>query len=169
MLKKHVIGIFIDLSKAFDTIDHNILLHKLYNYGIRGIPHSFIRSYLSNRLQCVKIDDEKSDKLPVRYGVPQGTVLGPLLFSLYINDLKNVVNMTDTEIILYADDTNIFIACDSLHKANQISNEVLSHVLEYMHANRLHINLDKYCFMCFSLLLIRTPGTPLLKKQELTF
>ena len=97
----------------------------------------------------MKIDDEKSDKLPVRYGVPQGSVLGPLLFLLYINDLKNVVNITDTEIILYADDTNIFIACDSLHKANQISNEVLSHIQKHMHANLLHINLDKCCFMYF--------------------
>ena len=74
-LKKHVIGIFIDLSKVFDTINHNTLLHKLYNYGIRGITHNLIQSYLSNRFQCVKIDDVKSEQLGVQYGVPQGSVL----------------------------------------------------------------------------------------------
>ena len=84
MLKKHVIGIFRYLSKAFDTIDHKILLHKLYNYGIRGIALNLIESYLSNRFQSVKIDDEKSDKLQVRYGVPQGSVLGPLVVYITI-------------------------------------------------------------------------------------
>ena len=74
-LKKHVIGIFIDLSKVFNMINHNTLLQKLYNYGIRGITHNLIRSYLSNRFQCVKIDDVKSEKLGVQYGVPQGSVL----------------------------------------------------------------------------------------------
>ena len=172
MLKKHVIGIVIDLSKAFDTIDHKILLHKLYNYGIRGIAHNLIESYLSNRFQSVKIDDEKSDKLQVRYGVPQGSVLGPLLFLLHINDLKNLVNTNGTKIILDADDANIFIACNSLHEANQLSNEVLSHVQEYMYSNLLHINLDKCCFMYFPPTLKHLKGTgvcPSNKSQELVF
>ena len=172
MLKKLVIGIFIDPSKAFDIIDHKILLHKLYNYGIRGIAHNLIESYLSNRFQSVKIDDEKSDKLSVRYGVPQGSVHGPLLFLLYINDLKNLVNTNGTKMILYADDTNIFIACDSLHEANQLSNEVLSHVQEYMYSNLLHINLDKCCFMYFPPTLKHLKGTgvcPSNKSQELVF
>ena len=148
-LKKHVIGIFIDLSKAFDTINHNTLLHKLYNYGIRRITHNLIRSYLSNRFQCVKIDDTKSEQLSVQYGVPQGSIRGPLLFLSYINDLKNVVKIEGTEIILYSDDTNIFIACNTLSKANQVSNEILSCVQEYMYSNLLHINLDKSSFMYF--------------------
>ena len=111
------------------------------------ILNNLIESYLSNRFQSVKIDDEKSDKLPVQYAVSQGNVLGSLLFLLYINDLKNLVIAKGTQIILYADDTHIFIACDSLHQANQLSNEVLLHVKEYMYSNLLHINLDKCCFI----------------------
>ena len=78
--KDHIIALFMDLSKAFDTIDHNILLHKLYNYGIRGIVWSWIKSYLSNRQQYVSIDDVISPISHINCGVPQGSILGPLLF-----------------------------------------------------------------------------------------
>ena len=139
--KKHVIGIFIDLSKAFDTIDHKTLLRKLYNYGLRGSAQDLVSDYLCNRYQRVKIHDEESDNMLVEFGVRQGSVLGPLLFLLYINDLKNVLSDTKSEeIILYADDTNIFTACNSLSEAVQAANQLLHKVNNYMISNFLHIN-----------------------------
>ena len=105
--KNHILGIFIDLSKAFDTIDHSTLLTKLERYGIRGNANSLIKSYLSNGTQHIEVLGEKSDPLMIKYGVPQGSVLGPLLFLLYINDISNCSNLGI--FVLFADDTNIFV------------------------------------------------------------
>ena len=146
---KHVLGIFIDLSKDFDTINHSILLHKLYHYGVRGIAHSLLTSYLKNRHQYVKVNEEASNQLPVNFGVPQNSVLGSLLFLIYINDLHNAIKNTECTIISYADDTNIFIASETLEQATQLANTNLTHINEYMELNLLHINLDKSCFMYF--------------------
>ena len=96
------------MSKAFDTIDHKILLNKLYCYGIRGIAHSWLTSYLQNRQQYVSLDKIDSDLQTLKYGVPQGSILGPLLFLLYINDIINTSKIA--KFIMFADDTNLFFS-----------------------------------------------------------
>ncbi|MDD9361389.1 MAG: reverse transcriptase domain-containing protein, partial [Anaplasma sp.] len=104
--KLYTKGIFLDFNKAFDSIKHNILFNKLPYYGIRGVSLKLLRSYLSNRTQFVVINNIASGTDNIRYGVPQGSILGPIMFLLYINDIVLIPNTPD--IVLYADDTNVF-------------------------------------------------------------
>ena len=101
------IGIFVDLQKAFDTVDHKILLKKLEYYGVRGIANEWFKSYLSGRKQYVSISGHDSDVKAIEVGVPQGSVLGPLLFLIYINDMHNAITYSTTR--HFADDTNLLI------------------------------------------------------------
>ena len=121
---KHVIGIYIDLSKAFDTIEHTKLLQKLNIYGIRGNVHALLKSYLSNRLQYTSVLGENSSKLPIKYGVPQGSVLGPLLFLIYINDIAQCSNLGI--FVLFADDTNIFVIGENINDVHTKANSILN-------------------------------------------
>ena len=100
------IGIFLDLSKAFDTVDHDILFKKLQNYGIRGTPLLWFKDYLTHHFQQVKCNGIYSTFQLIKFGVPQGSILGPLLFLLYINDLPNSSALL--EFVLFADDCNVF-------------------------------------------------------------
>ena len=110
----YAVGIFLDFQKAFDTVQHDILLHKLSHYGIRGIANDWFKSYLLNRKQFVCIDQHYSDLQINNYGVPQGSVLGPLLFLIYINDLNSSIIFSTTR--HYADDTNLLLTNKSLKK-----------------------------------------------------
>ena len=145
--KQHVLGIFIDLSKAFDTVPHQELLSKLENYGIRGNANKLIASYLSNRFQYVSVLGEDSEKLPVLYGVPQGSCLGPLLFIIYINDISRSTELG--KFVLFADDTNIFVADDCKKRVYEKANRILHLVHLYMKCNLLHINIKKCCYIHF--------------------
>jgi hypothetical protein len=116
-------GVFIDLKKAFDTIDHSILFNKLCHYGVRGIVSSWIKYYLTNKKQFVCYGGICSDYRTMLCGVPQGSIFGPILFLLYINELANISNKL--KFILFADDTNVFCAGKSITEVNNILNNEL--------------------------------------------
>ena len=116
--KEITIGLYLDLSKAFDSLDHHILVDKLYCYGFRGIVHKWFKSYLSNRKQFITSDGCKSQLMTIRCGVPQGSILGPLLFILYVNDICNVSEQL--KLILFADDTSVFMSNIDINVLQQI-------------------------------------------------
>jgi hypothetical protein len=146
--KSHCLGIFLDLSKAFDTLNHSILIKKLECYGFRGIVLSWLESYLSDRKQFVTINNEFSNVLQIRTGVPQGSILGPLLFILYINDLVNVNN--DVQLLMFADDTNMLMCDNNINSLEIRANLVLRDVSQWFKLNKLSLNVKKCNFMIFT-------------------
>lgn len=143
----YTVGVFLDLSKAFDTVNHKILLAKLSYYGIRGICHDWFENYLKNRRQIVKFNDVKSSEEIIRCGVPQGSVLGPLLFLLYINDIHNCSDKLS--FILFADDTNVFYSNKNLHTLETTINNELSKVQNWLNDNKLTLNIKKTHYILF--------------------
>ena len=141
-------GVFIDLKKAFDTVNHNILIQKLEHYGVRGSSLNWFSSYLTGRIQFTYCNSVESDKKIVTCGVPQGSVLGPLLFLLYINDLPNISKKL--KFYLFADDTNIFYQSKDLDSLQSTVNKELKKLSLWLNANRLALNISKTNFVIFA-------------------
>ena len=140
--------LFVDLKKAFDTVNHQILFNKLYRYGIRGVSLEIIQSYLLNRVQRVRIGNCFSDDKITNIGVPQGSILGPLLFLLYVNDLPNVAPAFSS--ILFADDTTLTCSNSNLNNLIESVNENLDKIKKWTYINRLSLNINKTYYMLFT-------------------
>ena len=132
-------GVFVDLQKAFDTVDHQILLAKLNHFGIRGVTKDWFKSYLSNRNQYVSINDFDSGLTSINCGVPQGSALGPLLFLLYINDLNQAIKFC--KVHHFVDDTNLLCLSNSTKKLNKLVNTDLKHLVNWLNANKISLNV----------------------------
>ena len=153
-------SIFLDFGKAFNTVNHEILLTNLEYYGVRGITHELIKCYLSEPLQCVKIRQTVFDFKNIICGVPQGNVLGALLFLIHINDIYQSDPIAAFH--LFADDIALFCANKNINQLKNNINTSLDNIANWLKANKLTFNVDKSKLLCFDL-------SPECKKMYLTY
>ena len=153
--KQLACGIYVDLQKAFDTVNHKILIAKLEHYGIRGTTNNWFSSYLTNRSQYVSILGFDSATKPLKHGVPQGSVLGPLLFLIYINDLHSSIR--HCKVFHFADDTNLLKIDSSVKKMEKLINADLKILYSWLLANKISLNCDKTELIFFHKPGVKTP------------
>lgn len=150
--KALTLGIFLDFRKAFDSVQHDILIKKLQHYGVRGIAGTLLMSYLTSREQYTVINGECSETNTLLYGVPQGSILGPVLFLIYINDIVNIPGASN--LVLYADDTNVFFSGRDLDALFRKANNWMLGLTSWLGSNRLALNINKTKYVLF-----RSKGT----------
>ena len=137
----YVVGVFLDFSKAFDTVDHAILLDKMFIYGVRTIALQWFKDHLTGRSQYVTYNGCKSNNSEIKCGVPQGSILGPLLFLFYINDLASVSEACFS--ILFADDSNIFVSGKDVQVMSEKLNSDMENIRQWLCCNKLSLNVSK--------------------------
>ena len=140
-------ALLLDLKKAFDTVDHKLLLYKLDRYGIRGNVLDLFQSYLTQRFQYGYVNDSISNKLEVKCGVPQGSILGPTLFSLHVNDLPKI---SEFNVRLFADDTVLIMSYRDIQNLYKTANAEVKKIESWLSSNKLTLNHDKTNFMLFA-------------------
>ena len=144
--RKMAVAVFLDLRKAFDTVDHQILIEKLSAYGLDQVALQWFKSYLNNRVQVTVIRDSKSNKLTIKTGVPQGSILGPLLFIIFIND---IVNATELLLSLFGDDTTAQCFADTAQELENFLNKELAKLSKWFFDNKLIAHPQKTVYMIF--------------------
>lgn len=160
-----VVGaVFLDLRKAFNTVNHDVLISKLSKFNFSSKALAWMSSYLSNRRQCVKVGDTLSSNMKCTMGVPQGSVLGPLLFSLYINDLPQQCH--DVELQMYADDTVVYTHAKTAELAAAKLTIALERITHWLDQSCLSLNVNKTKGMFFSKTMVQPPNTDILIKGE---
>ena len=136
-------GIFVYLQKAFDTVEHDILLSKLEHYGVCGLSNQWVKSYLRIRIQYVSINGYGFNLADVKFGVPQGSVLGPLLFLGYINDLNQALKLKVLNVHHFSDDKNLIHFSKSVYRLNKYLKCDLKNLIYWLNANRVSLNVKK--------------------------